>query len=108
MVTILGSGSEVRSRPGSIDFSESKNADYDFLRKGSKAVGPVRAKFKNRCCRASNCPFHMSSINRTCAAHRAACFTNGIQTMYLIPHCGAFYIGGAELHTHDPISAAVL
>ena len=33
--------SRVRSRPGSIDFSERKNPDYDFLRKGSKAVGPV-------------------------------------------------------------------
>ena len=26
---------------GSMDFSERKNPEYDFLRKGSKAVGPV-------------------------------------------------------------------
>ena len=34
-------GSRVRSRPGSMYFSERKNHEYDFLRKGSKAVGPV-------------------------------------------------------------------
>ena len=44
MVIILASGSEVRgSIPAGVDgfFSESKNPEYDFLRKGSKAVGPV-------------------------------------------------------------------
>ena len=30
-----------RSRPGSMDFSERKNPEYDFLRKGSKTVRPV-------------------------------------------------------------------
>ena len=29
------------TRPGSMDFTEHKNPEYDFLRKGSKAVGPV-------------------------------------------------------------------
>ena len=33
-------GSQVRSWPGSI-FSEHKNPEYDFLRKGSKAMGAV-------------------------------------------------------------------
>ena len=33
-------GSRIRSRPGSMDFSECKNPEYDFLRKGSKAMGP--------------------------------------------------------------------
>ena len=28
-------------KPGSMDFPESKNSEYDFIRKGSKAVGPV-------------------------------------------------------------------
>ena len=31
----------VRSQPGSMDFSERKNPEYDFLRKGSKAVRTV-------------------------------------------------------------------
>ena len=30
--------SRVRSQPGSMDFSERKNREYDFLRKGSKVV----------------------------------------------------------------------
>ena len=34
-------GSRVQTRPGSMDFSEHKNPEYDFLRKGSKAMGPV-------------------------------------------------------------------
>ena len=34
-------GSRVRFRTGSMDFSERKNLEYDFLRKGSKAVGPL-------------------------------------------------------------------
>ena len=34
-------GSRVQTRPGSVDFSERKNPEYDFLRKGSKAKGPV-------------------------------------------------------------------
>ena len=44
MVIILVSGSEVRGfNPGRGRwiFSERKNPEYDFLRKGSKAVGPV-------------------------------------------------------------------
>ena len=43
-VVILTSGSEglqVQSQPGLMDFSERKHPEYDFLRKGSKAVGPV-------------------------------------------------------------------
>ena len=41
VVIILASGSEVRGLdPGRI-FSERKNPKYDFLRKWSKAVGPV-------------------------------------------------------------------
>ena len=43
-VIILASGSEVRgfkSRQGLWIFSERKTPEYDFLRKGSKAVGPV-------------------------------------------------------------------
>ena len=34
-------GSRVQTWPGSRIFSERKNPEYDFLRKGSKAVGPV-------------------------------------------------------------------
>ena len=34
-------GLRVRSRPGSMDFSERKYPEYDFLRKGSKVMGPV-------------------------------------------------------------------
>ena len=44
VVIILASGSEVRGfDPGRCRwiFSERKNPWYDFLRKGSKAVGPV-------------------------------------------------------------------
>ena len=46
VVIILATGSEVQgfklqTRPGSMDFSERKNPEYDFLRKGSKAMGPV-------------------------------------------------------------------
>ena len=43
VVIILDSGSEVRGfKPGRGRwiFSERKNPEYDFLRKGSKAVGP--------------------------------------------------------------------
>ena len=43
MVIILASGSEVHefdSGRGRWIFSERKNPEYDFLRKGSKAVGP--------------------------------------------------------------------
>ena len=44
-IIILASGSEVRGfdpeRGRWIFFSEHKNPEYDFLRKGSKAVGPV-------------------------------------------------------------------
>ena len=44
VVIILASGSEVRRfKPGRGRwiFSERKNHEYDFLRKGSKAVSPV-------------------------------------------------------------------
>ena len=45
VVIILATGSDVRGfKPGRgrwIFFSERKNPEYDFLRKGSKAVGPV-------------------------------------------------------------------
>ena len=44
MVIILATGSEVRgSNPAGVDgfFSERKNPESDFLRKGSKDVGPV-------------------------------------------------------------------
>ena len=45
VVIILATGSEVRGLyPGRgrwIFFSERKNPEYDFLRKGSKAVGPM-------------------------------------------------------------------
>ena len=44
VVIIFATGSEVlrvQTWPGSMDFSERKNPEYDFLRKGSKAVGPV-------------------------------------------------------------------
>ena len=44
VVIILASGSEVRGFDpgrGRWIFSERKNLEYDFLRKGSKAVGPV-------------------------------------------------------------------
>ena len=44
VVIILATGSEVRGfKPGGVDgfFSERKNPEYDFLLKGSKAVGPV-------------------------------------------------------------------
>ena len=44
VVIILAIGSEVCGfKPGQGDgfFSERKNPEYDFLRKGSKAVGPV-------------------------------------------------------------------
>ena len=34
-------GSRVQTRPGLMDFSERKNPEYDFLWKGSKAIGPV-------------------------------------------------------------------
>ena len=34
--------------------------------------------------RTSNCPFHMSSINRTSAAHRALYITNAVQTVYVL------------------------
>ena len=43
-VVILASGSEVRGfdpGQGRWIFSERKNPEYDFLWKGSKAVGPV-------------------------------------------------------------------
>ena len=44
VVIILASGSVVRGfdpRRGRWTFSERKNPEYDFLRKGSKVVGPV-------------------------------------------------------------------
>ena len=44
VVIILASGTEVRGFDpgrGRLIFSERKNPEYDFLRKGSKAVGPV-------------------------------------------------------------------
>ena len=44
VVIILSSGYEVRGFDpgrGRWIFSERKNPEYDFLRKGSKAVGPV-------------------------------------------------------------------
>ena len=44
VVIILATGSEVREfKPGRGRwiFSERKNPEYDFLRKGSKAAGPV-------------------------------------------------------------------
>ena len=44
VVIILASGSEVRGFDpgrGRWIFSDSKNPDYDFVWKGSKAVGPV-------------------------------------------------------------------
>ena len=44
VVIILATGFEVRGfKPGRGRwiFSERKNTEYDFLRKGSKAVGPV-------------------------------------------------------------------
>ena len=44
VVIILATGSEVRGfKPGRSRwiFSELKSPEYDFLRKGSKAVGPV-------------------------------------------------------------------
>ena len=44
VVNMLSTGSEVRGfKPGRGRwiFSERKNSEYDFLRKGSKAVGPV-------------------------------------------------------------------
>ena len=44
VVIILATGSEVRDfKPGRgrLIISERKNPEYDFLRKGSKAVGPV-------------------------------------------------------------------
>ena len=44
VVIILASGSEVRGFDpgrGRWIFSERKNPEYDFLRKGSKAMGPV-------------------------------------------------------------------
>ena len=34
-------GSRVQTRPGRWIFSERKNPDYGFIRKGSNAVGPV-------------------------------------------------------------------
>ena len=34
-------GSRVQTRPRSMDFSERKNPEYDFIRKGSKAMRPV-------------------------------------------------------------------
>ena len=58
-------------------------------------------------CTALKCPLHMS-INRTCAAHRAVYITNVIETVYLLRHCRASYIGGAELHTrHNKCSFLV-
>ena len=44
MIIILASGSEVRGLDpgrGRWIFSERKNPEYGFLRKGSKAMGPV-------------------------------------------------------------------
>ena len=44
LVIILASGSEVRGFDpgrGRWIFSERKNPEYDFLRKGSKVVGPL-------------------------------------------------------------------
>ena len=44
VVIILASGSEVCGfdpSQGQWIFSERKNPEYDFLRKGSKAVGPI-------------------------------------------------------------------
>ena len=42
VVIILATGSEVRGfKPGRGIFSERKNPEYDFLRKESKAMGPV-------------------------------------------------------------------
>ena len=44
VVILLATGSEVRGfKPdrGRWIFSEHKNPEYDFLRKGSKAMGPV-------------------------------------------------------------------
>ena len=49
-------------------------------------------------CKASKCPFHMSSINRTCAAHQGVYTTNGVQSVYFLYNCKA-NIGGADL-TH--------
>ena len=34
-------GSRVQTRPGSMDFSERENPEYDFLTKGSKALAAV-------------------------------------------------------------------
>ena len=34
-------GSRVQTQPGAWIFSEHKNPEYNFLRKGSKAVGPL-------------------------------------------------------------------
>ena len=36
-------------------------------------------------CRASKCPFHVSSINRTCVAHRVVYITNGFKLCSLSP-----------------------
>ena len=44
VVIVLSSGSEVRGFDpgrGRLIFSERENPEYDFLRKGSKAAGPV-------------------------------------------------------------------
>ena len=44
VLIILASGTDVRGfdpDQGQWIFSERKNPEYDFLRKGSKAVGPV-------------------------------------------------------------------
>ena len=57
------------------------------------------------------CPFHMSPINRTCAAHRAqSTLQTGFKLCraYLLRLCRASYIGDDELHTHNPICAVVL
>ena len=50
MVIILAIGSKVRGfNPGRSRwiFSECKNPEYDFLRKGSKAVGPVAVDLRH-------------------------------------------------------------
>ena len=57
VVIILASGSEVRGfEPGRgpWTFSERKNSEYNFLRKGSKAVSPVSEVKPWVPCRSSN------------------------------------------------------
>ena len=47
VIIILATGSQgsrVQTRPGLMHFSERKNTEYDFLRKGSKAMGSMSAR----------------------------------------------------------------